>query len=114
MPHNLSISHRNRLDNMVRVSIGGRDHFDIFFFNHYISFAIVKVQLDKRIFDVFLAKRGCQWKVQEYPSNFVVLQKVEALLVMFLHHSKYFNDVYSRFLEVEDMEEEIEQSEEDD
>ncbi|KAL2501268.1 Uncharacterized protein Fot_35116 [Forsythia ovata] len=38
-----SLVHGNRLDNVVRVSIGGRDHFDLFFFNPHISLATVKV-----------------------------------------------------------------------
>ncbi|KAL2545764.1 Uncharacterized protein Fot_14997 [Forsythia ovata] len=108
------LSHGNQFDNVVRVSIGSRDYFDIFFFNPHVSFATIKVQLDERLFDIFLAKDGSQWKVQEYPSNVVALWKVEALLDMLLHPSKYLNEVYSRFLEAEDMEEEIEQSEEED
>ncbi|KAL2515416.1 Uncharacterized protein Fot_29387 [Forsythia ovata] len=66
-----SNSHGNHLNNVVRVSIGGRDHFDLFFFNPHISLAIVKVQLDEHIFDVFLDKHERQWKVQEYPPNIV-------------------------------------------
>ncbi|KAL2457808.1 hypothetical protein Fot_19532 [Forsythia ovata] len=68
------------------------------------------VQLDERIFDVFHDKHEREWKVQEYPPNIVALWKVEALLDMFLHPYEYFNEVYSRFLEVDDMEEETEQS----
>ncbi|KAL2516417.1 Uncharacterized protein Fot_30388 [Forsythia ovata] len=92
-----SLAHENRIDNVVRVSIGGRDHFDLFFFNPQISLATVKVQLDERIFNVFLDKHERQWKVQEYPPNIVALWKVEALLDMFLHPYEYFNEVYSRF-----------------
>ncbi|KAL2545229.1 Uncharacterized protein Fot_14462 [Forsythia ovata] len=55
----LSLAHGIRHDNVVRVSIGGRDHFDIFFFNSHISLATVKVQLDERIFDVFSQEYLC-------------------------------------------------------
>ncbi|KAL2551605.1 hypothetical protein Fot_05224 [Forsythia ovata] len=103
-----SLSHGNRLDNVVRVSISGRDHFDIFFFNTHVLLATVNVQLDERIFNIFFKKHDRQWKVQEYPPNFVALWKVEALLNVFLHPSEYFNEVYSRYLEADDMEEEIE------
>ncbi|KAL2476853.1 Uncharacterized protein Fot_45867 [Forsythia ovata] len=51
-----SLAHENCLDNVVRVSIGGRDHFDLFYFNPQTSLATVEVQLDERIFDVFLDK----------------------------------------------------------
>ncbi|KAL2515158.1 Uncharacterized protein Fot_29129 [Forsythia ovata] len=102
--------HGNRLDNVVRVFIGGRDHFDIFFFNLHISLATVNMQLNERIFDVFLNKHERRWKVQEYPPNIVVHWKVEALLDIFLHPYGYFNKVYSRYLETDDMEDKIEQS----
>ncbi|KAL2545060.1 hypothetical protein Fot_14293 [Forsythia ovata] len=105
-----SLSHENCLGNVVRVSIGRMDHFDIFFFNPYISLATVKVQLDERIFDVFLDKHERQWKVQEYPPNIIAHWKVEALLDMFLHPYEYFNEVYSRYLKTDEMEERIEQS----
>ncbi|KAL2550125.1 hypothetical protein Fot_11655 [Forsythia ovata] len=100
-----SLSHGNCFGNVVRVSIGSRDHFDLFLFNHHVSLSTVKVQLDEHIFDVFLEKHDRQWKVQEYPLNFVALWKVEALLEVFLYPSKYFNEVYSRNLEADDMEE---------
>ncbi|KAL2553042.1 Uncharacterized protein Fot_06661 [Forsythia ovata] len=105
-----SFAHGNRLDNVVRVSICGRDHFDIFFFNPHISLATVNMRLDERIFDVFLDKHERQWKVHEYPLNIIAHWKVEALLDMFLHPYEYFNEVYSRYLETDEMEDNIEQS----
>ncbi|KAL2529907.1 hypothetical protein Fot_22508 [Forsythia ovata] len=38
-----SLAHENRIDNVVKVSIGDRDHFDLFFFNPHMSLATVKV-----------------------------------------------------------------------
>ncbi|KAL2508430.1 ATP synthase alpha subunit [Forsythia ovata] len=58
-----SLAHGNRFDNVVRMSIGSRDRFDLFFFNPHISLATVKMQLDERIFDVFLDNYECQLKV---------------------------------------------------
>ncbi|KAL2483307.1 Uncharacterized protein Fot_44751 [Forsythia ovata] len=95
---------------MVRVSIGGRDHFDLFFFNPHISLATVKVQLDELIFDVFLDKYERQWKIQEYSPNIVAHWKVEALLDMFLYSYEYFNEDYSLYLETDEIEENIEPS----
>ncbi|KAL2549523.1 Uncharacterized protein Fot_11053 [Forsythia ovata] len=68
------------------------------------------VQLDERIFDVFLDKHERQWKVQKYSPNIVTHWKVEALLDMFLHLYEYFNEVYSYYLETNEMEKNIEQS----
>ncbi|KAL2465212.1 Dirigent protein 9 [Abeliophyllum distichum] len=99
-----------KYENAKGVYISGRDHFDLFFFNPQTSLAIVKVQLDEHIFDVFLDKHEHQWKVQEYPPNIATLWKMEALLDIFLHSYEYFNEAYSHFLKVNDMEEEIEQS----
>ncbi|KAL2493640.1 hypothetical protein Fot_37397 [Forsythia ovata] len=104
-----SLVHGNRLDNVVRVSIGGGYHFDLFFFNLHISLATVKVQLDEHIFDVFLDKNECQWKVQGYPPNIVAHWNVEAFLDIFLHPYEYFNEVYFYYLETDDMENKIEQ-----
>ncbi|KAL2545460.1 hypothetical protein Fot_14693 [Forsythia ovata] len=78
-----SLLHEKCLNNVVRVSIGSRDHFDLFFFNPHVSLATVNVQLDKHIFDVFLENHDRQWKAQEYPPNFVAMWKVEDLLDIF-------------------------------
>ncbi|KAL2463682.1 hypothetical protein Fot_53338 [Forsythia ovata] len=94
----------------LRVFIGGKDHFGIFFFDPHVSLATIRIQLDEHIFDIFLEKHYRQWKVQEYQPNFVALWKVEALLDIFLHPSEYFNEVYYHYLEANDMEEKIEQS----
>ncbi|KAL2501011.1 hypothetical protein Fot_34859 [Forsythia ovata] len=86
------LAHENCLDNVVRVSIGGRDHFDRFFFNPQTSLATVKVQLDDRIFDVFIDKHERQWKVQEYPPNIVTLWKVDDMEEEIEHSSSEEGD----------------------
>ncbi|KAL2520003.1 Uncharacterized protein Fot_23926 [Forsythia ovata] len=63
-----SLAHGNCLYNVVKMSIGSSDHFDLFFFNSHISLATVKVQLDECIFDLFLDKHERQWKVYKYLS----------------------------------------------
>ncbi|KAL2508904.1 Uncharacterized protein Fot_32551 [Forsythia ovata] len=82
---------------MIRPSLAHGNHLDNV------------VQLDERIFDVFLDKHERQWKVQEYPPNIVVAHwKVEALLDIFLHLYEYFNEVYSYYLETDETEDNIE------